>query len=342
MKLLLSIAVLSLLLSCKEKTEIIDKNHYKLIGNIIKYDDELDAIIATETRAEIIAQGFVWSEGPLWLDQQQMLLFSDVPANTIYQWTEANGTQIYLTPSGYTGVEVTQSKEPGSNGLTLDPDGHLVLCQHGNRQVARMEAPLTAPMSQFTPLADQYKGKDFNSPNDAIFNASGELFFTDPPYGLPSQDDTDSTKELAYNGIYKVKKDGSVLLLADSISRPNGIALFPNEKRLIVASSDPAQPNWYVWEVEGDQLINGTIFHSAADHDPTWQGLPDGLKIDAQGYVYATGPGGIYFFNSLGKKLGILKLDNPTSNCALSPDQKTLYVTNDMYVLRISLQNREN
>ena len=342
MKFLFSLAFLTLAWSCTHKKEIIRQDQYELIGNIIKYDDELDAIISTETRAEIIARGFEWSEGPLWLDQQQMLLFSDVPVNTIYQWTEANGTQIYLTPSGYTGIETTQSKEPGSNGLVLDPDGHLVLCQHGNRQVARMDAPLNEPLSRFIPLADQYDQKKFNSPNDAIFNAAGALFFTDPPYGLPSQDDTDPTKEIAFNGIYKVKKDGSVILLADSISRPNGIALFPDEKRLIVASSDPAQPNWYVWEVEGDRLINGTIFHSAADHDRTWHGLPDGLKIDARGYVYATGPGGIYFFNSQGKKLGILRLENPTSNCAISKDQKTLYVTNDMYVLRISLQNQEN
>ncbi|MCB0775237.1 MAG: SMP-30/gluconolactonase/LRE family protein, partial [Chitinophagaceae bacterium] len=167
----------------------------------------------------------------------------------------------------------------------------------------------------------------------------GELFFTDPPYGLPMQNDKDPLKEQPHNGVYKVKKDGTVILLADSITRPNGIAFFPGEKRLLVASSDPDAPNWYVWDVNGDQLTNGKIFFSAAGYDSTWHGLPDGFKIDSKGNVYATGPGGVYFFNSDGKKLGMLRLGNASSNCALSADEKTLYVTNDMYVLRIKLRN---
>ncbi len=302
-----------------------------------KNDPAFDSIVSVDAKAEIIADGFEWSEGSLWVEQQNMLLFSDVPKNMVYKWTQAKGVEVYLQQSGYTGAEPTQSKEPGSNGLTLDNNGKLVLCQHGDRRVSRMNAALNKPEPKFETIADKYQGKRFSSPNDCVFNSEGELFFTDPPYGLPKQAD-DPGKETAWNGIYKVTKDGKVILLVDSISRPNGIALFPGQKRLLVASSDPEKPNWYVWDVDGDQLKNGKIFYSAAGYDKSWSGLPDGLRIDSKGNVYATGPGGIYFFNSEGKKLGMLKLKNATSNCALSPDEKTLYVTNDMYVLRITLK----
>ena len=312
---------------------------YKTIGTLEKYDDALDNIISKDAKAEIIAEGFEWSEGPLWIEKHNMLLFSDVPMNTVYKWTEEKGKEVYLKPSGYTGTEPSKCKEPGSNGLILDADGNLVLCQHGNRQMASMDAPLDKPAAKFITLADKFTGKRFSSPNDAVINSAGELFFTDPPYGLQTQDDTDPLKEIKHNGVYKVKKDGTVILLVDSITRPNGLAFLPGEKKLIVACSDPHKPNWYVFDVNGDSLTNGKIFYSAAGHDKSWNGLPDGFKIDKNGNVFATGPGGVYIFNSEGKKLGLLRLDNSTSNCALSPDEKTLYITNDMYVLRIKLKD---
>ena len=199
-------------------------------GAILRFDKALDKIIDTNTRAEIIAEGFDWSEGPLWVPQHNMLLFSDVPKNTVYKWTEANGVVTYLSPSGYTGATKSLSKEPGSNGLALNEKGELILCQHGNRQMARMDAPLNAPQPEFTALAATYNEKKFSSPNDCAFNNKGELFFTDPPYGLPSQNDKDSSKELPFNGVYKLKKDGTIVLLTDSITRPNGIAFFPGHK----------------------------------------------------------------------------------------------------------------
>lgn len=333
-----AIAIVFLLFACNNNEAEKKGTPVKTTGKFEKSDPAFDSIVSKDAKAEIIAEGFEWSEGPLWLEKEGKLIFSDVPANTIYQWTAAKGKEIYLKPSGYTDTLPSKSKEPGSNGLTLDTEGRLILCQHGNRQVARMDASLNKPEAKFVSLAALFNGKRFSSPNDAVYSSSGELFFTDPPYGLPKQDDTDSLKEQPFNGVYKVKKEGTVLLLADSITRPNGIALFPGEKRLLVASSDPQKPNWYVWDVEGDKLVNGKIFYSAADADKTWHGLPDGCKIDKKGNVYATGPGGIYFFNSGGKKLGMLRLDNSASNCALSPDEKTLYVTNDMYVLRVKLR----
>jgi len=311
----------------------------RTIGKIEKLDNSLDRIITPEAKPEIIAEGFDWSEGPLWVEKLKMLLFSDVPANTIYKWTEEKGKEIYLSPSGYTGEIPSVCKEPGSNGLTFDKEGNLVLCQHGDRQMAKMNAPLDKPAANFISLANNYQGKKFSSPNDAVYNAAGELFFTDPPYGLQTQDDKDPKKEIQFNGVYKVKTNGEVILLVDSITRPNGLAFLPGENKLIIACSDPAKPNWYIYDISGDSLANGKIFYSATDEKKSMQGLPDGLKIDKNGNVFATGPGGVYIFNSEGKKLGLVRLDNSASNCALSPDEKTLYITNDMYLLRFKMRD---
>ncbi len=309
---------------------------YKTIGTIERIDPSLDNILSPNAKVEVIAEGFDWSEGPVWIDSKKMLLFSDVPKNIVYKWTEAKGKEIFLTPSGYTD-SIKRAGEMGSNGLVLDPNGKLVLCQHGNRQMARMNASFDDPKSLFVPVANNYKGKKFNSPNDAVYNSAGELFFTDPPYGLEKQVD-DPKKELPFQGLYKVKRNGEVILLVDSLSRPNGIAFMPGEKILIIANSDPAKPFWYAFDVKQDALYNGRIFYSAAGYDSSMKGLPDGMKIDRNGNVFATGPGGVWIFNKAGKLLGKIKLTDATSNCAFSPDQKTLYVTNDMNVLRIRMR----
>ena len=332
------IAVASFCNNSKEPKKEMPESTNTTIGTLEKYDEALDAIVSPNAKAEIIAESFEWSEGPLWIEKHQMLLFSDVPKNTIYKWTEKNGKEIYLTPSGYTGAEA-RGGETGSNGLLLDQAGNLVLCQHGNRQMARMNASLENPKPDFIPLANKYDGKRFSSPNDAVYNSKGELFFTDPPYGLEKQAN-DPKKEIPFQGVYKVKTNGEVILLVDSITRPNGIAFLPGEKQLIVANSDPAKPNWYIFDVlENGLLQNGRIFYSAVGHDKSWRGLPDGFKIDKNGNVIATGPGGVYFFNNMGKKLGMLRLDNPTSNIALSADEKTIFITNDMFVLRMKMRD---
>ena len=313
------------------------KPMYKTTGTIERIDPALDAIIDADAVAEMIAEGFEWSEGTLWIEKENMLLFSDVPTNTIYKWTEAKGKEVYLTPSGYTDT-VKRKGETGSNGLLLDPNGNLVLCQHGNRQMARMDAPLNQPAAKFITLADKYQGKRLSSPNDAVYNKAGELFFTDPPYGLESQNDKDPKKEIPFNGVYKVKTNGEVILLVDSITRPNGIAFFPDEQQLIIASSDGRNPNWFLYDVVGDSLTNGRLFYNDIASAKGQPGSPDGLKIDSKGNVFATGPGGLWIFNSEGKVLGKLKLHHPTSNCALSADEKTLYISNDMQVLRFKMR----
>jgi gluconolactonase len=309
---------------------------YKMIGTIERIDPALDNIISANAKVEVIAEGFDWSEGPVWIESKKMLLFSDVPQNIIYKWTEEKGKEIYLTPSGYTD-SIKRGGEMGSNGLVLDPHGKLVLCQHGNRQMARMNASFDDPKPLFVPVANNYKGKKFNSPNDAVYNSAGELFFTDPPYGLEKLLD-DPKKEIPFQGVYKVKKNGEVILLVDSLTRPNGIAFMPGEKTLLIANSDPAKPFWYAFDIDNNKLTHGRIFYSAAGYDSSMKGLPDGMKIDKNGNVFATGLGGVWIFNKNGKLLGKIKLNDATSNCAFSPDQKTLYVTNDMNVLRIKMR----
>ncbi len=314
------------------------KPAFRFTGNVIRFEPELDAVLDVTTQAEIIAEGFDWSEGPLWIAKQNMLLFSDASRNTIYKWTAKKGLGVYLKPSGYTDSAKSSSKEPGSNGLALDENGKLVLCQQGNRQIARMQTSVKDPQPFFTPLAKTYEGKRLNSPNDCVVSHTGEIYFTDPPYGLSTQDDKDPGKEMPFNGVYKIKKNGEIILLIDSISRPNGLAFFPGEKRLLVANTDYAHQEWCSYDVTGDQLTNGKVFYNASKHAKDWYGAPDGLKINRQGIVFASGPGGIYIFDSTGKKLGLLRLKNASSNCALSSDEKTLFITSDDQILKLKLK----
>lgn len=312
--------------------------NYEKTGSVEKFDPALDNIIKADAAAEIIATGFDWTEGPLWVPSKQMLLFSDVPRDTIFKWTEAEGISVYLTPSGYTDT-IPRGGEMGSNGLTLDKDGRLVMCQCGNRQMALMDAPLDQPAPKFIPLADNWEGKKFNSPNDVVFNSKGELFFTDPPYGLEKHMD-DPKKEIPFQGVYKVGADGKVQLMVDSLTRPNGIAFLPGEQTVIIANSDPAKPHWYAYDIDANgQFINGRIFHTAAGNRGE-RGLPDGLKVDKNGNVFASGPGGIWIISAEGKLLGKFKVpDGPASNCAFSEDEKTLYITNDGRILRLRLRD---
>ncbi|HEX6179920.1 MAG TPA: SMP-30/gluconolactonase/LRE family protein [Chitinophagaceae bacterium] len=309
---------------------------YQVIGSIERIDPEINSVIDTGAVMEIIAEGFDWSEGPVWLEKQNKLLFSDVPKNTIYSWTEEKGQEVYLTPSGYTGT-TPRGGETGSNGLRLMGDS-LVLCQHGDRQVGVMSASLDAPQPTFRTIAGLYNGKKFNSPNDLAIRSNGDIFFTDPPYGL-EKGMNDSLKESTFQGVYRVTRDGKVSLLIDSITRPNGIVFTPGEKTVIVANSDPAKPFWYAFDISGDSLTNARIYHDASAAAKAEKGLPDGLKISKQGYVFASGPGGLWIFNKDGKLIGKCKIPEATSNCALSDDEKTLYITSDMYVLRLKLRD---
>ena len=308
----------------------------KTIGTVERIDSALDSIVSADAKIEIIGEGYEWSEGPLWVGGHNMLLFSDVPKNIIYKWTQEKGVETYLTPSGFTG-DSTESKEPGSNGLLFDDEGGLVLCQHGDRRLAVMNSPIDAPQADFTTIADRFNGKRFSSPNDGVFY-NYSFYFTDPPYGLPKQAE-DPTKEIPFNGVYMVPAEGDIKVIVDSLTRPNGLAFLPDRKTLIVANSDPDKAIWYAFDLtENDSVTNARVFYDATENTKTEKGLPDGLKIDRKGNIFATGPGGVWIFNSTGKLLGKIKITEATSNCALADDEKTLYVTADMYVLRINLR----
>lgn len=330
LKATLIIAIIVSIHSCKNNKE-------KNIGRFERIDPELESIIGPDATVSIIAEGFDWTEGPLWIESQKMLLFSDIPQNSIYKWTAEKGKELYLKPSGYTGA-APRGGETGSNALILNSKGQLVLCQHGDRRMAVMNAPVEAPKADFTTITDNYNGKKFDSPNDAVYRSNGDLFFTDPPYGM-EKNAADPLKEAPYQGIYKVSTGGKITLLIDSITRPNGIAFLPGEKTLLIANSDSLRVKWYAYDIdENDSLINGRIFYDATEASKTDKGMPDGLKVDRNGNIFATGPGGIWIFNKSGKVLGKIRIDGLASNVTFADDERTLYVTADMYVLKVSLR----
>lgn len=309
-------------------------------GTIERTDEAINTLIGQDAKVELLDTGYTWSEGPLWIESKKLLLFTDVPNNVIHKWTAENGVEVFLTPAGYTGTAPTESREPGANGLTLDTHGNLIVCQHGDRRVSRYDGGFDKPEPKFTTIADNYEGKRLNSPNDVVVRSNGDIFFTDPPYGF-KQLDSDPAKEIPYNGVYKVSADGKVTLLVDSLTKPNGIALTPDEKTLIVANSDPEKAIWYAFDIgENDSLTNARIFYDATSlvNDEN-KGLPDGFKIDKNGNVFASGPGGIWIFDKSGKVLGKVRLPNPTANCELADDDKTLFITSNMNLLRLKLGN---
>jgi gluconolactonase len=314
------------------------------LGTIERIDPRLDAIVDPAAKMEVIANGFAWVEGPVWVKADGgYLLFSDIPPNRVLKWQEGHGVVVYLEQSGYAGAiprpDHIERDEPGSNALTLDPQGRLVLCQHGNRQVARMDAPLSRPKAAYVPVADRYEGKRLNSPNDLVYSTDGSLYFTDPPYGLPRREQ-DPGKELDFQGVYRVAKDGRVTLLTKELSRPNGLAFSPDHKTLYVANSDPKRAVWMAYDVKPDGTLGaGRVFFDATSWvSPDRKGLPDGMKVDSQGHLFATGPGGLHVFDKDGHHLGTFATGEATSNCAFGENGSTLFITADMYVLRLPLK----
>ncbi len=317
----------------KVKTNIVEKT-YKKTGSVEIVDDRLLSLLDSNATIEILAEGFKWSEGPLWVSDDHYLIFSDIPPNKIMKWSEEKGLEEYLHPAGYTGAE-PRGGEPGSNGLILDSAGRLVMCQHGDRRMARMNAPLSDPKPDFISLADHFEGKRLNSPNDAVFHSNGDLYFTDPPYGLVGND-KDPLKELSYQGVFRVRKDGTVDLLYKDLSRPNGIAFSRDEKKLYVANSD-VNKIWMVFDVKSDGGIeNGKIFFDASSYPEP--GAPDGMKVHTSGIIFATGPGGVMVFSPDGTLLGRISTGDLCSNLAFDQDEKNLYITSNSRLVRLHLK----
>lgn len=326
-----------LLISCLFFLSESFSQNYKKDAALIMNDPRLLEIIPNVIQVEIIGEGFGWTEGPLWLPTQNKLIFSDIPSNSIFGWTEKGGTKLYLKPAGYTETK-KRGGETGSNGLLLSPEGELIICQHGDRRMAKMNAKLSNPKAEFETIAGNYKGKKLNSPNDAVFHKNGDLYFTDPPYGL-EQNANDPAKELEFQGVYKLDKKGNVTLLTKELSRPNGIAFSPDFKKLYVANSDPEKAIWMVYEVDENGLLkNGKLFFDATGKTKTLKGLPDGMKVHRNGWIFATGPGGVLIFTPEGEHLGTIFPGEATANCAFNTDYSVLFMTADDYLLRVKLK----
>ena len=302
------------------------------LGAIQRLDPRFDALVPKAAVIEVLASGFEWAEGPVWVKADGAVLFSDIPRNRVNRWKQGEGLSTYLEPAGFTGPGA-YGNERGSNGLTLDGQGNLVSCEHGDRRVSR----LTTGGGKRT-VADNYKGKRFNSPNDVAVHSTGAIYFTDPPYGLPKGFD-DERRELDFCGVYRVTPDGTVTLLCDTMTRPNGICFSPDEKRLYVAQSDPQAPIWKVFNVQADGTLDAgkTFFDGTKLFKERKKGLPDGLKVDTAGNVFATGPGGVLVIAADGTHLGTILTGQATANCGFGDDGKTLYMTADSHLCRIKL-----
>jgi gluconolactonase len=321
---------------------------YPSFGKIERMDPRLDQIIPKDAVLEKLAEGFDWSEGPVWDRKRGYLLFSDIPPNKVMKWKEGEGVTLFLQPAGYTGTQPTDSPEPGSNGLLTDSQGRLVLCQHGDRRIARLDRLVKrtdkngpAYESRFTTLADRYEGKRFNSPNDGAFKSNGDLYFTDPPYGLKDHD-ANPTKELPFNGVYRLAKDGKLTLLTKELTFPNGIAFSPDEKTLYVAQSDPKRAIWMAYDVKPDGTLgSGRVFADAtAAVEAGKKGLPDGMKVDRKGNLFAAGPGGVFIFAPDGAQLGLIATGEATGNCAWGDDGSSLFINADMYLGRVKTSTK--
>ena len=336
MKIFLKLFVLLLFsIGCKPN-KIEHSTSYENVGTIEVLDDKLNDIISSDAVIERIATGLTWAEGPLWVSSENMLLCSDVKKDKIYKWTEKDGLSVYIEPSGFTG-DTTNSREQGSNGLVLNHKGELVLCQHGNRQIAKMDAPLSEPKPIFKSIVDNYQGKRFNSPNDLIFDSKGNLYFTDPPFGLSEAMMDDPNKELQFQGIFKYTTQGELILMNNEVTRPNGLALSNDETKMYVANTDGTQAQWLEYTLEEDTLSNKKVIYDATHLIGKEVGFPDGVKVDNKGNIFTAGPGGIWIFSEDHNLLGKIRPGYWSSNCNFNNDFSILYITADDHVLRVKL-----
>jgi gluconolactonase len=302
--------------------------------SIIRLDPAIDELLPAHACVEKLAEGFTFSEGPLWRPNG-VLWFSDVIGNVTRQWSPDGRVIELLRPGGYDGNGLPPGGYIGPNGCTAGQDGSVVLCQHGNRRIVSIDRQM-----QISTVVDNFEGNKLNSPNDLVYRSDGTLYFTDPPYGLPLADQ-DPHKELPFNGVFKFK-DGKLRLLIDDMTRPNGLAFSPDEQTLYVANSDDNYRIWRSYDVNDDgTLANGRVFADVSAEPE--EGLPDGMKIDSRGNLWATGPGGIWVFTPQGQHLGTIKPPEQPANCAWGDDGTTLYITavTGLYRIKTSVRGQQ-
>ena len=301
---------------------------------ITRLDPAFDRLVPGDARVEKVAGGFTFIEGPLWRPSGA-LWFSDVVGNVVRQWSPAGGVVELLRPGGYDGNHLPAGGFVGPNGMTAGPGGEVLLCQHGNRRIVRIGGDMRA-----TTLVDKFEGKKLNAPNDLVFRSDGTLFFTDPPYGLPLQDD-DPSKELPFNGVYMLSK-GKLEVIITNLTRPNGIAFSPDEKTLYVSNSDEKQRIWMRYDVAADGSVsNGRVLFDATGHKEG--GVPDGMKIDVHGNIWATGPSAVLVLSPEGRHLGTITPPEDPANVGWGDDGRSLYITAEtgLYRVRTSVMGQK-
>ena len=307
------------------------------MGEILRLDPAADTLLSPDAKIEMLASGLDWSEGPVWVPKNGTqpggggyLLFSDVPRNHVMKWKEGEGLSLFLQPSGYTGLG-EYSPEPGSNGLNLNSKGELVSCEHGDRRLS----VLTRGGGKRT-LADNFEGKRFNSPNDSTLDKAGNIYFTDPPYGLPKGPQDTETREIPWNGIYKLAPNGTVTLMSKEMTFPNGITLSPDQKTLYVSQSDPKAAIWKAFPIRPDGTLGASrILADVTSMVPEHRGLPDGMKTDTGGHLWAVGPGGVHVMTPEGKLLARIDTKMACGNCCFGDDGSWLYICSDAFVVRV-------
>jgi|TARA_B100000902_G_scaffold391905_1_gene443343 gluconolactonase len=307
-------------------------NQEKYLGSIERLSSDINKLIDLDSKIEILAEGFDWSEGPVWSKKLNSILFSDVPNNVIYKWNEKEGLNVFSRPIGYSG-KVPNLKKAGTNGLTIDSEGNLIICMHGDRMIAKMENLNTEKLSS---IIMSYNNKLLNSPNDLVYDSYGNLFFTDPPYGL-LEGDNDKLKEISFNGVYKLTPDKEIEVLIKNLTRPNGISISNDEKTLYVANSDNNNPIIMKYELSKNGIKNPEVFFDGKELAKNDIGLFDGLKVHPTGTVFATGPGGVLIIKENGDHIGTIRTEVRTANCAFDDNFDYLYMTSDMFLTRIKI-----
>lgn len=312
----------------------------KTVGSIEIYDDEALKYISPDTKISIRGEGFTWVEGPSWVEAGQFLLFSDIPNNRIMKYEPQVGVSLYMNNPGYLTFDSTHNGG-GSNGLLINSKGQLVLMQQGARQIAIMDAPVTAPEHKFITQASHLGSLRLNSPNDLVEHSSGSLYFTDPTYGL-NDTNPDRKQQLAFSGVYKLDNDGLLTVLDKAITFPNGIGLSPNEKTLYVAVSDKNDAHWLAYDVnQQGTLINKRRFHDANHlaNSKGNKGMPDGMAIHSSGVLFATGPGGVWLLDPKGQLLARILTGQNTSNCTLTTNEDYLFITADDFIMSVPIRS---